>query len=164
MKKSLLTIALGLLGFASFAQSPTVGHNVKVNASSILEIEMTSTSDVVMAFTTSSHYENGVVAENAAQLKVKSTKPWSVAVSTTATNFDAVVAANDAELAASALKVKKTGASSDVAITSGSSIATGTKGGHAATSNTFSIEYSLNPGYFAQDSYTVPVTFTVSHP
>lgn len=162
MKKSLLTIALGFIGFASFAQ--TVGHTVKVNASSVLEISMTSTADVELSFATSSDYETGKVAASAAELKVKSTKPWSVAVSTSATNFDAISPSNDAELPASALKVKKTGATTDVAITSGSAIATGTKGGNAASGNTFTIDYALNPGYFAQDTYTVPVTFTVSHP
>jgi hypothetical protein len=160
MKKSLLTIALGFIGFASFAQANVASHNVKVNASSVLEITMTSTADVELSFATSADYEGGKTAVAAAELKVKSTKPWSVAVSTSATNFDAILAANDT----SALTVKKTGAAADVAITSGSAIATGTKGGNSATSNTFTIDYALNPGYFAQDTYTVPVTFTVSHP
>ena len=164
MKKSILTsIALVLVALAANAQSTTASHRVKVIAASILEIEMTSTADVVMNFTTSSDYDNGVTALSAAELKVKSNKGWQVAVSTTATNFDAIDALNDAEIAASALKVRKTGTTGYNAITSGNAIANGNKGGHTA-GRVFNIDYSLNPGYFAADTYVVPVTFTVSNP
>ena len=168
MKKSILTtIALVFVGFASFAFAPLdtnkVSHVVKVIAAPVLDIQMTSADTVVLNFANAADYETGVSALNAAELKVKSTKGWSVTVSTTATTFDAVNPANDAELAASALKVRKNGAAAYHPITSGDNIASGTKGGHTGN-RVFTIDYNLNPGFFADDTYTVPVTFTVSNP
>ena len=167
MKKSILTtIVLSLVGYASFAFAPVdtnkVSHNVKVIASPVLDIQMTSTDDVEMTFATSTDYDNGVESTSAAELKVKATKAWQVTVSTTATNFDAVDNANDTELAAADLKVRKNGTNAYKAITSGDAIATGNKGGHTGN-RVFSIDYKLDPGYFAEDTYTVPVTFTVSN-
>ena len=114
MKKSILTtIALTLFSFVSFAFIPAdtnkVSHNVKITASSVLDIQMTSAADVPLSFSTFSHYENGVTALNAAELKVKSTKPWNVSVSTSQTNFTPLLSANSSELAASALRVRKNG-------------------------------------------------------
>ena len=108
MKKSILTsLALVLLAFAANAQlSTTAGHNVKINAASVLDIVMTVTTDVELDFEDSDDYENGVTVTNAAELKVKSNKGWQVAVTTSATNFESASGNNDTELAASALKVE----------------------------------------------------------
>jgi hypothetical protein len=165
MKKSILTsLALVLLAFAANAQSLTeTGHTVQVNAASVLEIVMTSTSTVELNFLSSDDYENGVTATNAAELKVKSNKGWIVAVTCTATNFDAVNANNDTELLASALKVRKNGTNAYSEVTSGATVASGNKGGHTGN-RVFNIDYNLNPGYFAADTYTVPVVYTVSNP
>ena len=165
MKKSILTsLALVLLAFAANAQlSTTAGHNVKINAASVLDIVMTVTTDVELDFEDSDDYENGVTVTNAAELKVKSNKGWQVAVTTSATNFESASGNNDTELAASALKVRKNGVVGFSAIDSGDAIATGTKGGHTGA-RVFTIDYRLNPGYFAADTYTVTVTFTFSNP
>ena len=168
MKKSILTsFALVLFALASNAQGPgnstTASHNVKINAASVLDIVMTATTDVELDFEDSDDYENGVDAPAAAELKVKSNKGWQVAVTTTEENFASESGDNDSELPASALKVRKTGDVDYVSIDSGDAIATGSKGGHTGD-RVFTIDYNLNPGYFAADTYTIPVTFTISNP
>lgn len=165
MKKSILTsLTLILFAFGANAQlSPTTGHTVRINAASVLDLVMTSTNEVLLTFEDTDDYETGVTVENAAELKVKSNKGWIVAVTCTATNFDAVDEDNDTELLASALRVRKNGTNAYAAVTSGATVASGSKGGHTGN-RVFTIDYNLNPGYFAADTYTVPVVYTVSNP
>jgi len=159
MKKSILTtIVLTILGFSAFAFAPAdtnrVGHNVKIIASSVLDIQMSVSTDVEFNFATSANYEAGITKTDAAELKVKSTKPWT---------FTSTSGNNNTELARSALEFKKSTGSTFAGMSASATVATGTKGGHSATSNTFKVDYKLNPGYFAQDTYTLPVVYTVSH-
>ncbi|MBK6979340.1 MAG: hypothetical protein IPH28_21465 [Cytophagaceae bacterium] len=168
MKKSILTtIVLTILGFSAFAFAPAdtnrVGHNVKIIASSVLDIQMSVSTDVEFNFATSANYEAGITKTDAAELKVKSTKPWTVSVGSADANFTSTSGNNNTELARSALEFKKSTGSTFAGMSASATVATGTKGGHSATSNTFKVDYKLNPGYFAQDTYTLPVVYTVSH-
>lgn len=160
MKKSILTsIALVLVAFAANAQT-SVNHLVKVTASPVLDIQMTSTADVLFAFTSSANYEAGITNAGAAELKVKSTKPWTITSSVPALHFSSGVLLNATELPVSALTVKKSTGSTFGAING--TLTTGPKGGNGTPGNTFNIDYKLDPGYIAQDNYQIAVTYTIT--
>ncbi|MBK6979108.1 MAG: hypothetical protein IPH28_20050 [Cytophagaceae bacterium] len=67
------TIVLTILGFSAFAFAPAdtnrVGHNVKIIASSVLDIQMSVSTDVEFNFATSANYEAGITKTDAAELK-----------------------------------------------------------------------------------------------
>lgn len=159
MKKSLLTIALGLIGFASFSQvvvSTTASHNLKINAASILDVALTDTAAIVFDFNTVEKYESGITLANAAELKVRSTKPWKINVNSSYT----VPAGSGLDI--TKLTVKKNGAAAFVAINSASQIATGNRGGQGVSTNNFKLDYEFNPGYIQEGTYTIPVVYTIS--
>lgn len=194
MKKSILTsFALVLLAFAANAQSSsstTAQHTVKVIASPVLDISMTSTADVEFAFDTPEKYEAGIIKNAATQLKVKSTKSWTVKASGASANFSSTSGNNNSELAVGDLEIGSTilipevpavldpltsaiitpavpasfgtATFSDLTTSPGIIVKTGTKGGNAKSGNTFSLDYKLNPGYIAQDTYAMVVTYTIS--
>ena len=193
MKKSILTsLALVLLAFAANAQgSTTAQHKVKVIASPVLDISMTSPDDVEFAFDTPEKYEAGITKNAATQLKVKSTKSWTVKASGAAENFTSTSGDNNTELAVGDLEIGSTvittpavpavldpvtsaiitpevpavygpATYADLTTTPGTTVKTGSKGGNSKSGNTFSLDYKLNPGYIAQDTYTMVVTYTIS--
>jgi hypothetical protein len=160
MKKSILTsLTLILFAFAANAQTST-NHLVKVIASPVLDIQMTSTADVLFEFATSANYEAGITKSSAAELKVKSTKPWTITSSAPALHFSSGILLNATELPVSALTVKKSTGTTFGSVNS--TLTTGPKGGNGTPGNTFNIDYKLDPGYIAQDNYQVAITYTIT--
>ncbi len=191
MKKSILTsLALVLLAFAANAQtSPTAQHVVRVVASPVLDISMTSPDDVNFEFDTPEKYEQGIVRNAATELKVKSTKAWTVKASGGSANFASASGNNNTEIEVGDLSIGSTivipavpasidpitnaiipavpesfGSATFTPLTTGPGITakTGLKGGNDQTGNKFKLDYKMTPGYIVDDSYSMTVTYTIS--
>lgn len=193
MKKSILTtIALSLVGFATYAQT-SAEHTVRVIAAPILELKMTSTADEVFNFNTAAKYETGIVNNAATELKVKSSKAWNVHVKGGGTHFTAQnnPTSNSTEIPVGKLSIGKTlfnpavlgpidpitliapvitpasySPAVFVPLTNANSAlptASGIKGGNSEAGNTFKLDYKMDPGYINDDTYRMLVTYTISN-
>lgn len=167
MKKVLLTLAFGVIGFAGFSQAQ---HTVTLNLQNVADIRFNSSITQTTSFTfdDGDKYDDGIEKTGAAGLQVRSNKNWAVSVKSDAANFSfANIGENtdeDPNMPASVLGVRKSGASSYSALSAtAATLATGTKGGYGA--NEVGIDYKVTPGYtYPGGTYTLGVTYTVSNP
>lgn len=163
MKRIALTVlVIGFLAGIGFAQI-TVSHSVKIIAHPILDLKLENASvSPEFNFRTISDYENGIEKTQAASLKIKANRPWILNVKAGTESFQTSGNQNSS-IRSSALIIKKSGSSENIALTSfDQAISNGSAGG--IDKNKVVLDYKADPGFIGPDSYIIELTYTLTAP
>lgn len=163
MKRIAITVLVfGLFSGFGFAQT-TVSHTVKIIAHPILDLKLENASvSPEFNFRTIADYENGVEKTQAASLKIKANRPWVLNVKAGTESFQAS-GNQTSSISSSALIIKKSGGSENIALTTyDQAISNGTAGG--IDKNKVMLDYKADPGFISPDSYVIELTYTLTAP
>lgn len=163
MKKQLLTFLISFFFFNQFlnAQSANsnASHTITLNLSNAIELLFTNGgSGVNMNFTTADNYQNGITADNAAQIRVRSNKSYNVTVKSTATSFSSSSAT--VMPVSNVLWVKESNQTTYVNM---SNVDQDLITNQSRGSNTFDVSYKATPGFsYTDGTYIVSVIYTAT--
>jgi hypothetical protein len=160
--KRILLAACGILAInvaANAQASNSASHNVSLNLSNAIEISFTAGgSGVSMAFSTADHYNDGVVAANAATIRVRSNKAYNVTVKAGAANFSSASATTMPVSGVLAVKESNQPAFTGLTASDQNLLTNQSRG-----VNNFNVTYRATPGFnYDAGTYTVSVIYTAT--
>jgi hypothetical protein len=159
LKASILTaVTFVLFSFGSNAQT-TQSHTVSMTLSNVLELTLATAGNVDLAFTTTSHYDNGVTGTKV--LNVKSNKNYII----TAYASGDLIGGGAIDIPLNKLTFKADGGSY-MAISAVQASPSALVPSQAATgTGSHTITYFAQPGYaYPAGTYTTTITYTASQP
>ncbi len=163
MKKTLLTVALGLVGFAAFSQN-TKAHAVKIEIPEVMDFTIPQT-DLEFNYSTANMRNGTDPAAKQKELQVRSNRDWKITVAASSSSFEGDVnPANTIPLDVLSISVDGTPMGAPVSETE-AELVTGDKGGYGA--NTFELSYAiaLDPDdrwNYEPDTYSTTLTYTLT--
>jgi len=157
---SLLTGCLMMMSVIGIAQTTaSASHTITLNITNAIELTFAQGSNGVnMTFATSEHYQNGIVADNSATLRVRSNKGYNISVKSASAVFNSPT--NTPMPVNNVLFVKESNQSGFVGIsTSDQTLLTSQQKGNQF----FNVSYKANPGFgYDGGTYSISIVYTAS--
>lgn len=134
-------------------------HSVTLNLNNVIELLFTNGgSGITMNFITADQYQNGVIVDNAAQIRIRSNKSYNVAVKSAAATFSST--APTVMPVSNILWVKESNQTTYVNM---SNVDQSLLSNQSRGSNTFDVSYKATPGFnYTDGTYLVSVIYTAT--
>jgi hypothetical protein len=164
MKKGIFIFLMLVLGSKSVLSQVSQPLNARLNVKSIMSINITKNKNLDLKFNTSDQLEQGILLDNAINVKIKSNQNWNLMISSLTPNFLAVGPDTQQLLSSSIIGVKKSNQNNFIQLTQNpGTVASGERGGINSIQNQFNIDLKATPGLqFDGGNFTMVMIFTLS--
>jgi hypothetical protein len=153
-------VLLSLIGLVNYGQTTaSASHTITLNITNAIELTFAQgTNGVSLTFSNSEHYQNGIVADNSATLRVRSNKGYNISVKSASSVFNS--STNTQMPVSNVLFVKEANQSGFVGInTNDQTLLTSQQKGNQF----FNVSYKANPGFgYDGGTYSVNIVYTAS--
>jgi len=147
---------------AQYSFSGTSDPNITVGT--VLAMTMTAGTSYNINFTTASQIASGITVNNMNNFQVKSNMPWYLSVSAATPNFTGTGTYASANMPASVITVGVTGQTAVSLSTTNKTLIVGNRGSYTATGNSFSTNYTANPGFsYGPGNYSITINYTLTY-
>ena len=165
MKKAVLILILNFCIQQSYCQysfSGTSESNVSI--STVLGMTMTAGTSYNINFSTASQIASGITVSNMNNFQVKSNMPWYLSVAAATPYFTGTGTYSSNNMPASIISVGVTGQTAVILSTTNQTLLLGNRGSYTATGNTFSTNYTANPGFnYGPGNYSITINYTLTY-
>lgn len=146
--------------FAQEGGDKQAGNQARIVMDPVFKITLKPKS-VEYTFDTKEKYDQGIFEAQATQVEVEANMEWQITISAGEDRFEGDLGNS---LNPGVFNYAKTGETMQALAYQGNSapVATGAAGKRKAPGNTFFVDYYVNPGYEAPDTYQITLVYTIS--
>ncbi len=172
MKASAFTFFLVILaatGLKVNAQTlpgnSTASGTLSLTIAQLLDLSVTSSSNVDFNFSTVSNLDQGIQKTGAVTLTFRSNKKWFVEIQSSSTNFSVVSGSSNKPMPASVLQYRLGGTTTYSSLSTTAAAIAGAQGSEEPRgAGTIGIDYKMNPGYvYKPAGYSLNIVYTISN-